>query len=401
MKLLPQSALSVEKIIEMIVQKCLKHFHIEQCAVMLLDRNEESSDFHTMIRKADESKIDIPYRLDSQLTGWMIINKKSLLVNDIKTDQRFNITPDISVKIRSFLAVPLLTKGILTGIIGVFNKKDKMDFTGSDERLLSIIASQSASVIDNARLLEDHQALIALQEELKHAAQIQKNLLPKTLPELKDYQIYAINIPAKEVGGDYYDFIKIGENKIAFCLGDVSGKGLSAALLMANLQATLRSQIFFDLPCCETVQRANLLLNQSTDGTQFVTLFIGVIDLMSNKIKFCNAGHNYPILITADGNIKRLEEGGLLLGCLTESTYKEASVELNAGDLLCIFTDGISEAMNSDRVEFSEEKILDLVKEFSHLNPEQISRKILGSVRIHVDDEPQSDDITLLLIKRI
>lgn len=368
---------------------------------MLLDRKEESSDFHTMIRKADETKIDIPYRLDSQLTGWMIINRKPLLVNNIESDERFNFNQDISAKIRSFLAVPLLTKGILTGIIGVFNKKDNLNFTPSDERLLSIIASQSASVIDNARLLEDHQELVALQEELKHAAQIQKNLLPKMLPELKDYQIYAVNIPAKEVGGDYYDFIKMGDSKIAFCLGDVSGKGLSAALLMANLQATLRSQIFFDLPCCETVQRANLLLNQSTDGSQFVTLFIGVIDLMSNNIKFCNAGHNYPIVITSNGSIKRLEEGGLLLGCLTECIYTEASIELNRGDLLCVFTDGISEAMNPDRAEFSEEKILELLQEFSHLNLEEISRQILESVRKHVDDEPQSDDITLLLIKRI
>ena len=254
------STLALNKIIDLIVSKCVKHFHVEQCSVTLLDKKKDQSNFQTMIRKADESKINVAYRLDNQIVGWIMLNKRPITVNDITSDKRFFSTPEIESKIRSFISVPLMIKGQLTGIITVFNKKDSKEFSNEDERLLGIIASQSAHVIENARLHEDEQKLLAFREELKHAAEIQKNLLPNKIPTINRYDIYAHNLPAKEVGGDYYDFIRIKDNKIAFCLGDVTGKGLPASLLMANVQATLRSQILFDNPCNEAMNRANILL---------------------------------------------------------------------------------------------------------------------------------------------
>ncbi|MCX6169968.1 MAG: SpoIIE family protein phosphatase [Ignavibacteriales bacterium] len=395
------STLSIEDIVELIVKKCIKHLKVEQCAVMLLDKKPDSQNFHTLIRKEDESKGNLPLKLDLQLTGWMILNKSPLISNDLKNDTRFVLNLSGESIIKSLISVPLLMKGNLIGILAVFNKKNDREFTHDEERLLSIIGAQSAHVIENARLFEDEKKLEILQEELERAAEIQKNLLPARLPVIDGFDFYAVNIPAKEVGGDYYDFINIDENKMAFCLGDVSGKGLPAALLMANLQATLRSQILFNLPCCQAINRSNLLLYRSTEAAKFVTLFIGMIDPLSDKLKFCNAGHNYPILISNDGKITRLKDGGIILGCLPNYPYSEGEIEFKNGDLLFIFTDGITEAMNFQKDEYGEEKLIEELSIIKDNSCEEIAQKILTSVKSHIKDEPQSDDMTLLIIKKI
>lgn len=394
------STLAIKDIVELIVKKCIKHLNVEQCAVILLDKKPDSSNFNTLIRKADGSKVDLPFRLDAQLTGWMILNKCPLIINDLKNDHRFALNFSGESIIKSLISVPLLMKGNLIGILTVFNNKNSRAFTHNEERLLSIIGSQSAHVIENARLFEDEKKLVILQEELERAAEIQKNLLPAKLPVVDGFEFYAVNIPAKEVGGDYYDFININDKKTAFCLGDVCGKGLPAALLMANLQATLRSQILFDMPCSQAVSRSNLLLYQSIDAARFVTLFTGIIDLSSNMLKFCNAGHNYPILISNNGEVNRLKEGGIILGCLPNFPYSEGEIEFKNGDLLFIFTDGITEAMNFKKEEYGEEKLIEELSIIKDNSCREIAQKILMSVKSHVEDEPQFDDMTLLIIKK-
>ena len=395
------STLSLNKLIDLIVSKCIKHFHVEQCSVTLLDRKKESSNFKTMIRKADDSKFNVAYRLDNQIVGWIMLNKKPITVNDMSSDKRFANSVELGSKIKSFISVPLMIKGQLIGILTVFNKKGDAEFASEDERLLGIIASQSAHVIENVRLYEDEQNHIALREELKHAAEIQTNLLPKKFPSIKNYDVHAVNIPAKEVGGDYYDFINIKENKIAFCLGDVTGKGLPASLLMANVQATIRSQILFDFPCNEAMNRANILLYQSTDSTKFVTLFTCVLNTDSDELTYVNAGHNDPLLISKDGQLKKLNEGGLLLGCMPGVNYTESVFSLNPGDLLVIYTDGITEAMNALQEEFGEDRLLALLKANQNLTCKEITDIVFTAVKKHMQTEPQFDDMTMLLVKKI
>ena len=394
------STLTVKDIVELIVKKCIKHLNVEQCALMLLDKKRDSQNFLTLIRKADESKVDLPFKLDSQLTGWMILNKSPLISNNLSNDKRFSLGHPGESIIKSLISVPLLMKGDLIGILNVFNKKDGCEFTHEEERLLSIIGAQSAHVIENARLYEAGKKLEFMQEELERAAEIQKNLLPAKLPLIDGYDFYAVNIPAKEVGGDYYDFINVNDNLLAFCLGDVSGKGLPAALLMSNLQATLRSQILFGLSCRQAISRSNLLLYQSIDAAKFVTLFLGIIEHSTNKLKFCNAGHNYPILISNDGEIKRLKEGGIILGCLPNFPYSEGEIELRDGDMLFVFSDGITEAMNSKKEEYGEEQLIEELLIIKNNSCREIAQKILMSVKTHIKDEPQYDDITLLIIKK-
>ncbi len=392
---------SVDSIITLIVNKCIKHLNVEQCVVMLLDKEDKNSEFHTMIRRADDTKINLPFRLDTQLSGWMIQYKKPLLINDLSNDKRFLIQHRTDMPINSLLCTPLLAKGELIGLIAVFNKKHDEDFTKNDERLLSIIASQSASVLENARLYEEEQMLISMKEEMRLARNIQLTLLPKELPKIEGYEIIASSIPAKDVGGDYYDFVELPNNKLAFCLGDITGKGLPAAMLMSNLQATLRGQILNNTRPCECITKANRLLYNSTEPDKFATLFYGVLDHQNDSISYCNAGHDNPIIINTTGDTKFIKTGGLLMGALAESTYEEDKLKLNSGDALVVYSDGVTEAMNENEEEFTLERLEGIVKENVELSANELHDIIYKEVKAHAKNAVQSDDITLLIIKKL
>lgn len=391
---------SVDSIINLIVNKCIKHLQVEQCVVMLLDNKDKITEFHTMIRLADQSKINLPFKLDTQLSGWMIQNKKPLIINDLSTDKRFLIQHKADMPINSLLCTPLVVKGELIGLISVFNKKHDEDISKNDERLLSIIASQSASVLEHARLYEEEQQLISMKEEMRLARNIQLKLLPNKLPIVEGYEIIASSTPAKDVGGDYYDFIELPNNKLAFCLGDITGKGLPAAMLMSNLQATLRGQILSNTKPCECITKANKLLYNSTDPDRFATLFYGVLDHKNDKIRFCNAGHDNPILITKDGDIKHIDIGGLLMGAISESTYEDGELALQNGDALIVYSDGITEAMNENEEEYSLERLEGIVRENVKLSATELHNAIIKEVNSHSHRAIQSDDITLLIIKK-
>jgi len=394
------STQSLEQIVELIVQKCVKHLKVEQGAVMILDEKDRENPFHTMVRKQDTVADILPFRLDTQLTGWMIKNKAPLLVNDFKSDDRFSWFSDKEIPIHSLLSVPMLLKGRIVGLIAVFNKRMESGFTSDDQRLLAIISAQSAQVIENARLYREEQSLLKLQEEMRLATDIQVNLLPSCMPQIPGYDISGRSIPAKEVGGDYFDFIQLADNTIAFCLGDVSGKGMPAALLMANLQATLRGQSSIDISCKQCVERSNNLIFQSTDSKKFATLFYGVLDSQLHQITYCNAGHDNPYIIMKDKKSVRLNTGGVVLGFVPEFAFEEDKITLEPGSVIVIYSDGITEAMNAQEVEFGENRLADVVTKHMHDSSELIIQHILEAVHKHIGNIPQMDDITLLIIKR-
>jgi len=389
----------VEQIVDLIVKKCVKHLNVEQGAVMLLDEKDKEKPLHTMIREQQSSLDLLPYRFDAQLTGWMLKNQSALLVNKLKEDERFKELVDKTTPIESFLSVPLRVKNKMRGILTVFNKRSNEKFSSNDQKLLSIIASQSAQIIENARLLEEEQNLRVIQEEMKLARQTQLNLLPKEMPKIPGYSIAAKTISAKEVGGDLYDFIQIDEINLAFCLGDVTGKGMPAAMLMANIQATLRAQIQNGYSCAESLFRSNNLLHARTEPTKFVTLFLGILNSEINEICFSNAGHDPPFHLSND-KINYLKTGGMLLGTFPDSQYEQEKIIMRPGELLILFSDGITEAMNKDNKEFGEEKLRDIISDYKNADPELIIDKIISEVEKHSGSTPQSDDMTLMIIKK-
>jgi len=395
------STLSLDRILDLVVQKCLKHMKVEQGAVLLLDEKKEDKPFQTMIRGWDTSSHNLPYRLDAQLTGWMLKNRQPLITNDFAGDKRFHTKAGETMPIQSLLCVPLLLKGHMIGLVTLFNKKAAEGFSSEDQRLLSIIAAQSAQIIENARLLREEQELIKMQEELRLAFEIQTNLLPEKPPQVKGYDIYGKSIPAKEVGGDYFDFIEVNNKQLIFCLGDVSGKGMPAALLMANLQATIRGQTLLDPSTTRCLDHANKLLFHNTSPEKFATLFYGCLDFDNHQLSYSNAGHNYPYLFSDHQDPIQLKEGGVILGCMESSAFEEDKVPFGAGDVLLIYSDGITEAVNNQDQEFGEDRLSEVVKKNQQRSAKELIDTIINSVEQHTGDFPQSDDMTLLVIKRV
>ncbi len=396
-----RSTQSLEKIIDLIIHKCVKHLHVEQGVISLLEKNKEEDNFKTMIRESDQTSQFLPYRMDEQLLGWMIKNKKPLLINDYQNDNKITTSHLETCPIKSILAVPLITRDQLIGLLAMFNKKNPTGFSESDQRLLSIIATQSAQVIETARLFEEERHLLNIREEMRFAKDIQIKLLPDKAPRVSGYDIAGLSIPAKEVGGDYFDFIPLSDTQLTFCLGDVSGKGLPASLLMANLQATLRGQALFKNTPSECLYYSNVLLYNSTSPEKFATLFHGILDFSTHELKFSNAGHDHPFLFSQNQEVLRLQTGGILLGFMNDYKYEEDTYLMKNGDVLFIYSDGLTEAMNSREEEFGEDRLQQLIQNSLSLKAEEIINKTISEIKEFAGDTPQMDDMTVMVIKRM
>ncbi len=393
------STIGVNKITELILNKCIRHIGTEQGAIWLMSQEQEANPLKTFMRVTDAPISGLPYRLGINLVGWMLKNQKPLLTNNLAEDERFKGVEKESAQIRSLLAVPLTLKNKIIGIICVFNKKDDSDFTLDDQRLLAIIAIQSAQTIENARLYEEERKLQSLEEDLRTARRIQQSLLPKENPQLPGIEMVGISIPAKEVGGDYYDFIPIDDEHLGIAVADVAGKGTPAALLMSNLQACLRGQAVINRSVKDTVTKANLMLSRFMDAGKFITLFYGILNIKDKTFTYTNAGHNYPFLLDKDAKVKMLKQGGTVLGILKSAIYEEETIGLEPGSLLLLYTDGITEAFNEKDEMFEEEKLLKLLQDNRPLTAQQFSDKIVEEVLRFCGTVPQADDITLVVIK--
>ena len=388
-----------QDIIRKIVDRSMRAVQAEQTVVTLVEHSADQT-MKTLVRAMTSSAEHPHYHLNENLLGWMHLYKKPLLTNDPTNDERFKgLKWDRTI--HSVLCVPLMVKSELKGVITSYNKKQKMGFTQEDQRLLAIIAGQSAQIIENARLYEEEKAYASIQEQVKLAYQIQLDLLPKSNPDVNGYDIAARSIPAQMVGGDYFDFIQVKDDQWAICLGDVSGKGLPASLLMANLQATLRGQTLLDAPTAESVLRSNKLMYRSTDPEKFATLFYGVLNTSKNQLSYCNAGHEIPFVLTSGEETTRLETGGMALGILDDFPYQESAVTLNPQDVLIIYSDGIPDATNEFDHPFGEQQLIALTREHRSASAQSILERIIAAVKKHEGKTAQLDDLTLVVIKRL
>ena len=392
------ASLNAEEIMQALIRKSIRAVNAEQGVITLVE--EEQKSMKTLIRTMVSTAGAPAFHMHQALIGWMHLNKKPLSVDEPANDSRFRgVQWDSNIK--TVLCVPLIVKSELRGVLTVYNKKDGQMFTTEDQRLLAIIAAQSAQVVENARLIEEEKLYIKMQQEVGLAAKIQLDLLPRSNPGLHGYDIFARTIAAQSIGGDYFDFIPMNDGRMALCLGDVSGKGLPASLLMANLQATLRGQTLVSHQPSECLLRSNKLLFESTSPEKFATLFYGVIDVKNHLIHYSNAGHDWPFLIGKDNSIQRLKVGGLMIGLIQQASYEDQEVPIQVGDILVIQSDGVSEAMNSNNVQFGEERLQNLLLEHKDRSAEEIIDIVIKEVRKHAGAHPQSDDITMMVIKRV
>jgi len=240
-----------------------------------------------------------------------------------------------------------------------------------------------------------------MEEDLLIARDIQRNLLPQSLPEYEHFDIAALNVSSKQVGGDYYDVIPISENKFYIAIADVAGKGVPASLMMANIQAFLKVICRQDLKIDKATAMINDLITANSSEGRFITFFWGFIDTKKNTLTYVNAGHNPPYILRNDEVIK-LKEGGIILGVMrTPVPYIFEEVKLMKDDVLLLYTDGVSEALNLDFEEYTEERLESVAKTLMNKSADEILSGIKEDVQIFTQGNQQSDDITMIVIKVI
>lgn len=240
-------------------------------------------------------------------------------------------------------------------------------------------------------------ARIEMQEqEMQRAREIQQSLLPKEIPQLPGFEIARAWLPARSVSGDYYDVLRLGGHRLGICIADVVGKGISAALLMANVQAAVRAFANDSESPAEVCDKVNRLLHENIAIGKYVTFLYGILDAEARTFQYCNAGHLHPILVSA-GSVRVLEQGGAVLGVFPSWIYEDSMIELRAGDRLLLFTDGMTEASDKEGQEFEEIRIAAFTQSNVALSANELSSRLLAQVTAHCDAQFQ-DDATLLVI---
>jgi sigma-B regulation protein RsbU (phosphoserine phosphatase) len=386
-----------DQMMQTIISRSVQAVNAQEASITMVDQ-EEMVPTRTLIWKCNEGEDDDHYHLNRNVLGCMCREKRALVINDPAADPRFKGT-NISEGIRNCLCVPMLVGAELKGVLSAYNKIGG-DFDDDDQRILAIMATQSAQVLEQQRLLESEKDALSIREDMRLAELIQEGLLPKGPPEIPGFDVAGASLAAGHVGGDYYDFIPLKDNHWAFALGDVSGKGVPAALLMANLQATLRSQVLQGTSCHQCLTNCNRLMYLSTPHDRFATLFYGRLDLRSNILTYCNAGHERPYHLGNDGNVQRLTTGGLAVGILEEFDYQDDIVTLRCGDMVVIFSDGVTDMINARDEAFGEERLEKIFMAGLDLSAQELVDLILTEVKNHAGNEPAFDDVTVMVIKK-
>ncbi len=297
--------------------------------------------------------------------------------------------------------VPMRMQDQTKGVLAIGPKISGAAFDQSDLEFLKTLGNQAMTSLENARLFEETLEKQRMEEELNLARNMQQALLPSELPQMEAFDIAALNIPSRQVGGDYFDVVSISENRYGIAIADVSGKGAGAALLMANLQASLHALASVDVTIPDMVARINNLIHQNTALDKFITFFYGELNTRDKTFTFCNAGHNPPYRISESGKVDELMTGGIILGMMPNMSFETETIILEPGDRVVMFTDGITEAMDPAEEEFGEERVQELVSSQPDVSAQSILESIVAEVETFSSGAPQADDITMVIVKAL
>ncbi len=344
-------------------------------------------------------------RISSHVRDLVIQEKRSLLVRDAMTDSALAAHASIMLsQIRSMMAVPLQTKDRVIGLIYLDSSHFVKEFTKQDLSLLTVMANMAAVRIENARLAEVEEAERLRARELEHAAMIQRSMLPSRFPpfpDRTDFELHAAMVPAKEVGGDLFDFFLLDPDRLAFVVGDVSGKGVPAALFMAIARTLLRAAAHHQASPGACLTYMNQSLVEQRASGMFVTLFYGILNTRTGALEYSNAGHNPPYAYSPDGQLRALAQRcGPMLGVFEGFQYPSRSAELGPGEGVLVFTDGVTEACNKNG-EFYEESRLEAYLAAHASRPvDELVRGLHAEVERFEAGSPRADDITVLALRR-
>lgn len=326
----------------------------------------------------------------------------SVLVRDTSIDEALRERRSIVEQhIRTLMAVPLQTRDQVIGIIYVDSPSLLREFTEDDLKVLTVMANVAAIRIEQTRFAELEQARRLLARDLDQAAEIQRSFLPGVAPKVRGLDLAGHNAPCRTVGGDYYDFFRYGESRVALVLGDVSGKGMPASLLMMGLQA--RVQVLIEEPqdLAAVVTRLNRITAANCPSNRFITYFSCIVDGDTGDVVYCNAGHNPPLIVRGSGAVEELPGGGPVLGILKSVAYDEYRAHLEVGDTLVVYSDGVTEAASVAGEEFETERLGEAVARVRTESAAAILAAVNRAVADFTVGAPQSDDITLIIAKRV
>ena len=393
----------LDSLLPVIIHKTTEMMDAERSSLFIYD--PESDELWSKVAEGmGEKVIRLPAGVG--IAGDVAETLETANIPDAYDDPRFNPEFDkqTNFKTKSILCMPMTTRaGELIGVIEVLNKTDGGTFQESDEKLLEALCIQAGVAIVRARLTEAFLEKQRIEESLKLAADIQMGMLPSTFPafpERNDFDLFAGIIPAKEVGGDFYDFFLIDKKHLCFVIGDVSGKGIPAALFMALTKTQIKASSSRRRTPGDVLFRANNDLCHENESGMFCTLFYGIMNTETGEVTYANAGHNPPYLITNSGEPVQIEStGGIALGVMEEMEFESATFTISKGDSIFLYTDGVNEAMNEADEEYSYERLEDYLKENSTGSITDIVNRNLESVKEFAGTAPQSDDITVLALR--
>src|ERR1017187_5419776 len=342
------------------------------------------------------------FRISSGVRDRVLKEKSSILVRDAQMDDAFKGRMSIvEQKVHTMMAVPLQTKDRIIGLIYVDSPFVLREFTKDDLNLLSVMGHIAAIRVENVRLAEIEETERIMLRDLSQAAEIQRRMLPAQAPEMAGAALAGFNAACRTVGGDYYDFFPFPDGRIAMALGDVSGKGMPASLMMMALHA--RVQVLAEDPgnLAAFMTRLNKATCAQCPSNRFITFFFCVLDPATGELTFANAGHNPPILVRASGEAQMLEGGGPVLGILPAASYGEQRVHLDPGDMLVLYSDGVTEANNAAYDEYGEGRFIEVLKRYREAPATAIVEAVTCDLAEFAAGAPQADDITLVVAKRV
>ena len=393
-------------------QKILTTLNTEQVLNFILDSLDQIIPFDAgvIFLFDDSTKQLLPkatkgYNEETNLTlkvgqgacGWVAENRKVSLLEDVsKSDSYY----PARVETRSQVSLPLEVVDELVGVL-CLESDTLRHFTQKSQEILNLFANQAAIALNNAKQYEISLAKQHLEHEMIRAGKIQQVLLPALPPKYEKLNIAFAHIPSQIVSGDLFDLAALNPNTLGVLVGDVSGKGAHAAIMMSLVLAGFRAYSKAHLTVCEVTARLNNLLQESISVGYYTTLFYALISLEHNKLTYTNAGHNPPMLVHANGTVEEMKGGGILLGYLPDQTFIQHVVDFNEGDVLVLYTDGITEAMDLKENEFGEQRLKQTLIENRHLNSYDLKEKVLGAVQRFTHRKNQADDMTLVIIKHI
>jgi sigma-B regulation protein RsbU (phosphoserine phosphatase) len=394
------SSSTLEQTLEQIVSLVFEAVPADRCLLMMRDVNSEEMRV-AVARLRDRVGEVGEIRVSRNVMDEVVIRGMSVLTSDAQHDPRFASGTVVLQGVRSVLAVPLGVSEKVFGIIYADSPIAEGRFTEDHLKVLTTLASVAAIRVENARLVEARFQQERLERELQLAMEIQQRFQPTAPPVVMGYEFQGISFPCYEIGGDYYDFIKRDDGRLVIALGDVSGKGTAAALLMSSLHASIHAQTGSHDTLVETISAVNRYLAENIPSNRFVTLFYAELDPDSGAVSFLNAGHNPPLIVHAAGTVEQLASGGLPLGIKADAEYREGRTHLEPGDVLVIYSDGVTEAASPNGEEFGPTRLYEVVSRNVDASAAGIRDRIESALTKFSQGTQAADDITLVIGKRL